>query len=117
MGAQRSASGRRLGHEAKRLRAEGTEVVLVQPMAEDLAVMGRNLMSGRRRNEVIETAERTVAEQLREPADGRELLREPPEGRAAQARAARTARRRAGRRSCPARARGRRPMSRAPGPA
>jgi hypothetical protein len=33
-------------------------------VAEDLAVMGANLMSGKRRNEVIETAESTVADQL-----------------------------------------------------
>jgi NTE family protein len=63
----RTASGRRLGHEAKRLEAEGTEVVLIQPNDEDLAVLGRNLMSGKRRNEVIDTAQRTVAETLREP--------------------------------------------------
>lgn len=67
VGATRTAAGRRLGYEAKRLRAEGTEVVLVQPLADDLAVMGNNLMSGRRRDEVIETAVRTVAQQLREP--------------------------------------------------
>ena len=79
VGAQRSASGRRLGHEAKRLEAEGTEVVLVQPVADDLVVMGRNLMSGRRRNEVMKTAERTVTEQLRQPATA-EALRDLPEG-------------------------------------
>ncbi len=66
VGVTRAASGRRLGHEARRLRQEGTDVILIQPVADDLAVMGRNLMSGRRRNEVIETAGRTVAEQLRE---------------------------------------------------
>ena len=53
-------SGRRLGSEAKKLRAAGTEVVLVQPTTEDLAVMGANLMSTRNRHEVIETAIRTV---------------------------------------------------------
>jgi NTE family protein len=74
----RQASGRRLGHEAKRLRAEGTEVVLIQPGDEDLAVMGRNLMSGRRRNEVILTAERTVAAVAREPAVRRALEGLPP---------------------------------------
>ncbi|MEK6229696.1 MAG: patatin-like phospholipase family protein [Actinomycetota bacterium] len=79
VGAQRSASGRRLGHEARRLKAEGTEVVLVQPVADDLVVMGRNLMSGKRRNEVMKTAERTVAEQLREPATAA-ALHELPEG-------------------------------------
>ena len=38
-------SGRRLGSEAKRLRAGGTDVVLIQPTRDDLAVMGTNLMS------------------------------------------------------------------------
>jgi NTE family protein len=79
VGAQRSASGRRLGHEAKRLRAEGTEVVLVQPVADDLVAMGRNLMSGSRRNQVMMIAERTVADQLREPATA-EALRDLPAG-------------------------------------
>ena len=77
--ATRAASGRRLGHEARHLRAEGTEVLLIQPVADDLLVMGRNLMSGKRRTEVIETAERTVAEQLRAPAT-RELLSDLPAG-------------------------------------
>ena len=65
--AARTASGRRLGSEARKLRAAGTEVVLVQPLAEDLATMGPNLMSRRRRQRVIEVAGRTVASQLREP--------------------------------------------------
>ena len=39
-------------------------MVLLQPVAEDLAVMGNNLMSGRRRHEVIETAVRSVTEAL-----------------------------------------------------
>ena len=79
VGATRAAAGRRLGHEAKRLRAGGTEVVLVQPVADDLAVMGRNLMSNQRRNEVIETAVRTVTEQLRQP-DTRSRLAGLPAG-------------------------------------
>jgi NTE family protein len=62
------ASGRRLGSEAKKLRSTGAEVVLIQPMSEDLEAMGPNLMSRRRRNRVIEIARKTVAEQLREPA-------------------------------------------------
>jgi NTE family protein len=62
----RGASGRRLGSEAKRLRAAGTEVALIQPMAEDLALMGRNLMATKRRHEVIELARETVAAQVRE---------------------------------------------------
>jgi NTE family protein len=75
----RAANGRRLGHEAKKVRSYGTEVVLIQPTDEDLAVMGRNLMSGQRRHEMIETASRTVAEQLRSP-ELRETLKGLPEG-------------------------------------
>jgi NTE family protein len=75
----RAANGRRLGFEAKKVRRYGTEVVLIQPDDEDLAVMGRNLMSGQRRHEMIETASRTVAEQLRSP-ELREKLRGLPEG-------------------------------------
>jgi NTE family protein len=60
----RNASGRRLGSEAKKLRAAGTEVVLIQPTPEDLEVMGPNLMSSKDRNPVIATARHTVAEQL-----------------------------------------------------
>jgi NTE family protein len=75
----RGASGRRLGSEAKKLRALGAEVVLVQPTAEDLAVMPRNLMSRANRNPVIEAAQRTVAAQLREPRNA-ELLAGLPKG-------------------------------------
>jgi NTE family protein len=73
------ASGRRLGSEAKKLRAAGTEVVLIQPVREDLQAMGPNLMSPRNRNKVIEVAQRTIAEQLREPSN-RELLADLPQG-------------------------------------
>ena len=66
-GAVRAAAGRRLGSEARKVRAKGTEVVLVQPIEEDLALMGRNLMRGKNRHEVIETARRTVAAHLRDP--------------------------------------------------
>jgi NTE family protein len=75
----RQASGRRLGREARRVRESGTEVVLIQPTVHDLDAMGTNLMSARRRNEVIEVAIRTVSEHLR----GRELrarLRDLPAG-------------------------------------
>jgi NTE family protein len=74
------ASGRRLGSEAKKLRAAGAEVVLVQPTGEDLEAMGPNLMRTGNRNRVIEVARRTVAEQLREP-ENRRRLAELPEGR------------------------------------
>src|SRR4051812_3414894 len=60
----RRASGRRLGSEAKKLRAAGTKVILIQPVGEDLDVISRNLMSTRNRNGVIATAQRTVAAQL-----------------------------------------------------
>ncbi len=73
------ASGRRLGSEAKKLRAAGAEVVLVQPLREDLRAMGPNLMSPRNRNVVIETARRTVARQLAEPRN-RELRADLPPG-------------------------------------
>jgi NTE family protein len=75
----REANGRRLGHEAKKVQATGTEVVLIQPTAEDLRVMGRNWMSGERRHDVIETAMRTVAEQLRGP-EVRKALGRLPQG-------------------------------------
>jgi NTE family protein len=75
--AVRTASGRRLGHEARTVRAAGTQVVLIQPTAEDLLTMGPNPMSGRRRERVIDVAMRTVAEQLRDPRHGPVLERLP----------------------------------------
>jgi NTE family protein len=75
----RALSGRRLGSEAKKLRSTGTEVVLIQPTSEDHDAMGPNLMSTRNRNPVIQTAIRTVGEQLR--ANGvAELLADLPAG-------------------------------------
>lgn len=76
----RRQSGRRLGSEAKKMRARGMPVVLVQPVSADLQTMGRNLMSTGNRNRVIEVARRTVAEQLRQ-SPHRDLLRELPPGR------------------------------------
>jgi NTE family protein len=75
----RRGSGRRLGNEAKRLRAAGTDCVLIQPTGDDLAVMGPNLMSTSRRNEVIAVATRTVTEQLRAP-EVQKLLTGLPQG-------------------------------------
>lgn len=77
--AARRANGRRLGHEAKKVGAFGTSIALIQPGAEDHAAMGRNLMSAARRQQVIETARRTVEEQLRTP-ELRELLADLPAG-------------------------------------
>ncbi len=69
----RDAAGRRLGSEAKRLRAAGIEVVLIQPSMRDLDAMGSNLMSSRRRAQVLEAAVRSVGEQLRESPEGARL--------------------------------------------
>ena len=74
------ASGRRLGSEAKKLRAAGTDVVLIQPTGEDLEAMGPNLMRTSNRDRVIEVARSTVARQLAEPGN-RELLARLPQGR------------------------------------
>jgi NTE family protein len=75
----RRTNGRRLAHETRKVRRLGTEVVTIEPTRDDLAAMGRNLMSVRRRRQVIETAERTVLEQLRRP-EVRELLSGLPPG-------------------------------------
>lgn len=61
----RRTSGRRLGWEAKRLRAAGIEVALLQPGEEALAAMGPNLMRRRGVEQVVEIGRRTTAEQLR----------------------------------------------------
>jgi NTE family protein len=75
----RKNAGRRLGYEARKVRAKGTQVVLIQPLAADLALMGRNLMRRKGRHDVLETARRTVAQQLRAPAVA-ELLGALPAG-------------------------------------
>jgi NTE family protein len=77
----RRVNRRRLEHEVRKVRRFGTDVVVLEPTAEDLAVMGLNWMSAERRREVIETAERTVAEQLRR-AHMRQALRGLPKGEA-----------------------------------
>jgi NTE family protein len=76
----RQANGRRLAHEAHKVRRFGTEVLLIEPTEDDREVMGHNLMSGTRRHQVIETAELTVAEQLSRP-EARELLKGLPKGK------------------------------------
>jgi NTE family protein len=64
-GAMRASSGRRLAHEVRKLEARGTEVLVLEPGAEDLAVMGNNLMARKRRSEVTEQAVRSMAIELR----------------------------------------------------
>jgi NTE family protein len=63
--AMRRQAGRRLGAEAKKLRERGTEVLILQPTDEDLAIMGANFMASDRREAVIERAVRTTARTLR----------------------------------------------------
>ncbi len=63
----RRTGKRRLQHEERKLRRFGTEVAIIEPTPADHAVMGRNWMSAERRQDVIETARATVAEQLAEP--------------------------------------------------
>jgi NTE family protein len=75
----RGANSRRLAHEARKVRRFGTEVVVIEPAPDDLRAMGRNMMSVVRRQQVIETAERTVLEQLRAP-EVRTLLGDLPRG-------------------------------------
>jgi NTE family protein len=73
----RQNAGRQLGSEAKRLRAAGKEVILIQPTVHDLDVMGANLMSRERRHDVVETAVRTVTEHLRDTPLGAQLAQLP----------------------------------------
>ncbi|HVP02036.1 MAG TPA: patatin-like phospholipase family protein [Solirubrobacteraceae bacterium] len=76
----RSAAGRRLGSEARRLRREGVEVLLIQPTVHDLDAMGTNLMSSRRRHEVVERAVESVSAHLRESGIGADLAARLPAG-------------------------------------
>jgi NTE family protein len=75
---RRAARGR-LEREERKVRRFGTEVVIIEPTAEDHAVMGHNWMSAERRQDVIETAEETVTRQLQSPAL-QELLSGLPRG-------------------------------------
>jgi NTE family protein len=61
----RAAAGRRLGREARKLRDAGTKVLMLQPGADDVKVMGFNMMSGKRRIQVTQTATRSTALALR----------------------------------------------------
>jgi NTE family protein len=75
----RQANSRRLAHEARKVRRFDTEVLLIEPTAEDRQAMGHNLMSGSRRQQVIETASETTREQL-DRRDARALLERLPKG-------------------------------------
>ena len=65
-GAVRGLAGRRLGHEVGKLREQGTEVLVLQPTADDLDVMGANMMARGRRIEVMEQSLRSTARVLRQ---------------------------------------------------
>ena len=65
--ATRRVAARQVDAEVEALRAEGTEVLLLEPMAEDLAAIGGNVMNERRRGRVMRTATRTTLQQLERP--------------------------------------------------
>jgi NTE family protein len=103
--AMRAQTGRRLGHEARKLRERGTDVLILQPTAEDLAVMGTNFMARDRQEAVIERAIRTTARQLRRGRNrpGFVVPRPPAKRRRTAARtAAATAKRAPAKRPTPA---------------
>jgi NTE family protein len=60
---------KRLHREAEKVRAAGTEVVVLSPGAEDLQGFGANLMDPRRRIHVLETSIRTTAAALARTGD------------------------------------------------
>ncbi len=70
-----------LGHEIRVLREAGKRVLVLEPGAEDLKVMGYNYMSNRRLDQVVKTAVRTMGAALRRTELGREL-KALPAGRA-----------------------------------
>jgi NTE family protein len=72
--AMRGLSGRRLRHEVGKLERDGTEVLILQPTADDVAVMGLNMMARGRRVEVLERARRTTALALRELRDTDQVM-------------------------------------------
>jgi NTE family protein len=74
----RQQAGRRLRGEVRRLKDAGTEVLVIQPTVHDLDAMGTNLMSRKRRNEVIATAVQTVTDHLRNSQVGERLSALPP---------------------------------------
>jgi NTE family protein len=91
--AMRAAAGRDVRREAETLRAAGTEVLLLQPGAEELALMGLNLMRKEGRRELAELAARNVLRELRTEAatPARALLRGRPAARRRSSAAARPA--------------------------
>jgi NTE family protein len=60
-----SAAAEQLDSQVRALVSRGVEVVVLEPTAEDRAVMGPNLMDARRCSAVVRVAMRSVARQLR----------------------------------------------------
>ena len=71
--AVRGGARARLLRDARLLREAGKRVLLLEPGAEDVRVMGYNYLSGRRRDRVLAGALRTTAAALRGTALGREI--------------------------------------------
>jgi NTE family protein len=69
--AVRRAITRSILADVARLRAAGVRVYVVTPEPEDLATMGVNLMNPEHRTDVLESARRTAAGQLRRQLAGR----------------------------------------------
>ena len=85
----RAAAGRRLAHEARKLRREGTDVLVLQPGGDDCALMGLNLMSGSRRVQVMEQARKSTARELHRLRGTHLLPASRPRRRTAEAKEAR----------------------------
>jgi NTE family protein len=64
----RRLSTKRVLGEVKKVAATGTKVTLLGPGAEDLAVIGANMMDPRRREQVLETSLRTSRAELQQPS-------------------------------------------------
>jgi len=75
----RGDNRRLLDREALALRRSGKRVVLIEPRADDIRVMGFNYMSRRNLNQVVDTAVKTTAATLRGTELGR-LLSSLPRG-------------------------------------
>jgi NTE family protein len=72
--AMRIGTGRRLAYEARKLRDEGTEVLILEPSTRDLTAMGPNLMARGRQAAVIDQARLSMVEEIgRLRHDGRML--------------------------------------------
>ncbi len=64
-----------LDREVRAIRASGTEVLMLQPTADDLRVMGPSAMDARRRVAVAEQARSTTAQRLEHPASSELVAR------------------------------------------